>query len=301
MKPILVVLLFIPAALWGQTTTEKLILEEMQQLNQRMERIEKKLEEKPSLTSSYSDPEKKVFGMHLTRGPKGNRVTSVIQGSPADKSGVRPGDLVTLLDGKNVTSLSSQELLRELDKKDMFTLVLEPKTGEKREVKITKARQGDLVNERGGFALVGGDLPLSEAAVGQPAPEITAKDSIGNEIRLSSLKGKVVLVNFTATWCGPCKEELPDLVKLYNECHDKGLEIISVFLDSDRLAVERHVKDHRILWPYAFDGKGWDNDAAREWGISAVPTNPIIDKRGVIAEDNVRGVSIQRAVEKYLK
>ena len=292
--------MFLPIALSAQTATEKHILEELQKLNQRMERIERKLEASPPVTGSWNDPEKKVFGMRLSHGPKGNRVTSVHQGSPADKSGLKPGDLITSLDGKDVSSLPGQNLLRELETKDKFTFVVERKGGHNTEISMAKARQGDFMLKNGGFALVPGEQSLSELEVGQPAPEVTAKDSAGHEMKLSALKGKVVLVNFTATWCGPCKKELPELARLHKERHGEGFEIISVFCDSDQTAVDHYIKENNIPWPYVFDGKGWDTAVAREWGISGVPTNAIVSKRGLIAKDNVRGAAIQPAVEQYL-
>jgi thiol-disulfide isomerase/thioredoxin len=297
----LAVLSLFPAMICGQSPTEKRILEELQKLNQRLEKIEKKLEEKPPLVSSHNDPEKKIFGMQFARGPKGNRVMAVMQGSPADKAGVRPGELLAAIDGNRVTALSGAELLRELEKKDSYVFNFERKNGEKRQVTITKSRQGDFTDERGGYILAGEQRSLSEVDVGQAAPEITAKDVDGKDVKLSSLKGKVVLVNFTATWCGPCKKELPDLIGLHQKYHAQGFEVISVFLDSDSTAVERYLKENAISWLYAFDGKGWDNQVAREWGISGVPTNAIIDKAGVVVETNVRGSKIEPAVAKYLK
>ena len=301
MKAAVVLLLLLPVVVSGQSATEKQILEELQKINQRLDKVEKGLEEKSAPVASFTDPEKRVFGLRFHAGPKGNRVTSVIQGGPADKAGVRPGDLLKSLDGRAVTSLSNVELLQEMEKNDSFVFNLEGKDGQKRELRIKKARQGDFTNERGGFVLAGGEMPLAEVDLGQVAPEIAAEDGNSNQLKLSSLKGKIVLVNFTATWCGPCGQELPELIKLYDKYHAQGFEIVSVFLDQDKLAVEHHIRDHKIPWPYAFDGKGWDNEVARQWGISGVPTNPIIDKTGVVVENNVRGNRIEPAIEKYLK
>jgi thiol-disulfide isomerase/thioredoxin len=297
----LAILSLCPAIICGQSPSEKQIIEELQKLNQRLDKIEKKLDEKPPLVSSHFDPEKKIFGMQFSRGPKGNRVMAVMQGSPADKAGVRPGELLSAIDGNSVIALTGAELLQELDKKDSYVFNFESKNGEKRQATITKSRQGDFMDGRGGYVLSGEHPSLSEVDVGQVAPEITAKDADGKDVKLSSLKGKVVLVNFTATWCGPCKKELPDLIALRQKYYDQGFEVISVFLDSDRTAVERHLKENGISWLYAFDGKGWDNQVAREWGISGVPTNPIIDKTGVVVKANVRGNEIEPAVAKYLK
>lgn len=142
---------------------------------------------------------------------------------------------------------------------------------------------------------------MSEVEVGDLAPDINAVNSEGKPIQLSSLKGKIVLINFTATWCGPCKQELPELIQVYNEYHHKGLEIISVFLDSDKNKVEAYIRDNKIPWSYSFDGKGWENSSARTWGISGVPTNPLVNREGSIAEDNVRGASLRSKIGLFLK
>jgi thiol-disulfide isomerase/thioredoxin len=162
-------------------------------------------------------------------------------------------------------------------------------------------RQAEFAKKEGEFDYVGKNLRLSGVEVGQAAPEIEAKGRDGKAIKLSSLKGKVVLVNFTATWCAPCKKQLPDLLKLYKAYQNKGLQIVSVFLDKDRPAVERHIKENKITWPFECDGKGWDSAVGREWGVSSIPTDAIIDKNGVVVEDDADRANLQASVEKYLK
>lgn len=142
---------------------------------------------------------------------------------------------------------------------------------------------------------------MCEVKIGDVAPDINAINSEGKPITLSSLKGKVVLINFTATWCGPCKKELPELIQVYNDYHHKGLEVISVFLDSDKDKVESYIKENKIPWPYSFDGRGWENKSAREWGISGVPTNPIVDKNGKISVDNARDSSLRKQLDLLFK
>lgn len=301
MRTVVALLLLFPLIVFGESATDKQMLSELQKLNQRIDQLEKRLEQDFAFLPAFVNPEKKTFGMSLGRSAKGQRITSVIQGSPADKVGVHAGDIITAIDGASVLPMSPDELHTELDKKDAAVFDIEGKESGKRQLKIAKARQAEFAGQGGGLTYAGKNLKLSEVEIGQAAPEIKAKGQNGREISLSSLRGKPVLVNFTATWCGPCKKELPELLKLYKDYHGKGLQIVSVYLDKDRSAVEKHIKENEITWPYAFDGKGWDNAVGKEWGVSAIPTNPIVDKKGIIVEDSVRASDLQASVEKYLK
>ena len=95
---------------------------------------------------------------------------------------------------------------------------------------------------------------------GDKAPEIKGTDSKGNSVALSQYQGKVTLLNFWATWCGPCVGELPNVLKTYEKFHPQGFEIIGISLDQEKDALESFVKKNEMTWPQAFDGKGWEND-----------------------------------------
>lgn len=300
-KIAIALLLVFPLVVAGQLPTEKQMLEQLQKLNQRIDQLENRVEKDFSFLPDFMNPEKKSFGISFGRSVKGQRVISVVQASPADKVGIHSGDLVTGIDGTSVHSMSPDEFFAKLDKKDEAVFDVESKESGKRQLKMAKVRQAEFAGEGGKLNYAGKNLKLSEVEVGQAAPEIKAKSQDGKEISLSSLRGKPVLVNFTATWCGPCKKELPELLKVYKDYHGKGFQIVSVFLDKDQSAVEKHIKENKITWPYVFDGKGWDNVVGKEWGVSSIPTNPIVDKNGIIVEDDVRGSAVQTSVEKYLK
>jgi serine/threonine protein kinase/thiol-disulfide isomerase/thioredoxin len=129
--------------------------------------------------------------------------------------------------------------------------------------------------------------PTSNVQPGQEvALKFTAVD--GREVDLASLKGKVVLIDFWATWCGPCVAGIPDLVSAYQKYHDQGFEIIGISLDSDKAALERMTKERGMTWPQYFDGKGWQNAFGTQFGIRAVPTLWLVGRDGKIASTNAR-------------
>jgi thiol-disulfide isomerase/thioredoxin len=124
-------------------------------------------------------------------------------------------------------------------------------------------------------------------AVGQPmALKFTALD--GREVDLAKLTNKVVLVDFWATWCGPCLKEIPRMLKLYEEHHAKGFEIVAISLDQSRAELETFVAKKKIPWPQAFDGRGWESDYARRFGVSSIPRLWLINKKGLVVSTDAR-------------
>jgi len=105
----------------------------------------------------------------------------------------------------------------------------------------------------------------------------------GREVKLADLKGKVVLVDFWATWCVPCIKVMPEIKKLHDEFHDRGFEIIGISLDSDKEKLESFLAKEGIKWPQYFDGAGWENEIARQYGIESIPATFLIGADGLIA------------------
>ena len=135
-------------------------------------------------------------------------------------------------------------------------------------------------------------------AVGKPVDlQFTAVD--GREVDLAKLKGKVVLLDFWATWCPPCVGEVPHVVETYNKLHDKGFEIIGVSLDKDKNSLTQFVAEHKMTWPQFFDGQYWQNKYARQFGIESIPAMWLIDKQGHLCDMNGRA-DLSGKVEKLL-
>jgi len=123
----------------------------------------------------------------------------------------------------------------------------------------------------------------------------------GRTIDLADLRGKVVLVDFWATWCPPCVEEVPKLVETYEKFKSQGFEIVGISLDQSKEALEKFTTENKMTWPQCFDGKGWDNELAKRFSIQSVPTMWLLDREGKLADPNPRErleKAIQAALEK---
>lgn len=131
-----------------------------------------------------------------------------------------------------------------------------------------------------------------QSMIGEKAMDFTQTDLAGNPFKLSSLKGKYVLVDFWASWCAPCRKENPFVVKAYNEFKDQNFEIVGVSLDAGHEPWEMAVEKDGLNWIHVSDLKGWNNDVALQYGIRSVPSNFIIDPDGIIISKNLRGESL---------
>jgi len=131
---------------------------------------------------------------------------------------------------------------------------------------------------------------------GKVFPDFQAKDLNGKPLSVGKYKGKVVLVDFWATWCGPCVGEMPNVIKAYQKYNPQGFEIIGISLDSDRDKLVNFIKKNNMPWAQYFDGKGWRNELAQKYGVNSIPATYLIGPDGKILGKNLRGHALEAAV-----
>ncbi len=144
--------------------------------------------------------------------------------------------------------------------------------------------------------------------MGNKAPEIAEKSVDGKIMKLSDLKGKLVLIDFWASWCGPCRRENPTVVAAYQKYKDKkfvsgkGFTVFSVSLDKEEAAWKKGIETDKLEWPYhVSDLKYWYSKPAAVYGVRGIPANFLIDGNGIIIDRNLRGPALEAALEKLLK
>lgn len=144
--------------------------------------------------------------------------------------------------------------------------------------------------------------------IGNKAPEIIEKSVNGDELKLSSFQGKLVLIDFWAAWCPPCRRENPYVVSAYEKYKDKsfkngeGFTVLGVSLDNTKAEWEKAIKDDGLVWKtHVSDLKGWSSGHASVYGVRSIPANFLIDGNGFIVAKNLRGKVLEETLEKLLK
>ena len=140
-----------------------------------------------------------------------------------------------------------------------------------------------------------------KTAVGQPGMDFAQPDADGKNVSLTAFKGKYVLVDFWASWCGPCRAENPNVLKAYSKFKDKGFDVLAISIDEKKDKWMAAVQADNLPWTHVSDLKGWNNAAAELYGIRAIPQNVLINPEGMIVAKNLRGDALERKLEEVLK
>lgn len=141
---------------------------------------------------------------------------------------------------------------------------------------------------------------LAKSAVGQIAPEFSMQDADGKQIALSDFRGQYVLVDFWASWCGPCRKENPNVVRIYHQYKDKNFTVFGVSFDKDKDAWMEAVKSDKLTWTQVSDLQGWNNAAGALYGINSIPHSVLLDTAGRVIAHNLTGDALEMKLKEIL-
>jgi thiol-disulfide isomerase/thioredoxin len=170
-----------------------------------------------------------------------------------------------------------------------------------REFPGTLAAQGAAISlaklEAQAAADPGPNVPVG-LEVGQRFPNFNETDIAGQPLSVAAHRGRVTMIDFWATWCAPCRAEMPNVIATYDRYYAQGFDIIGVSLDDDQNAVMQFTQAQGMAWSQYFDGKGWDNKLATKYGVHSIPMDYLLDRHGIIIGKELRGEELGLAVAK---
>lgn len=158
-----------------------------------------------------------------------------------------------------------------------------------------------LRNTPSGKQFAGWLAVAKKTAVGQPGMDFAQPDADGRSVSLTAFKGKYVLVDFWASWCGPCRAENPNVLKAYSKFKDRGFDVLAISMDEKKDKWLAAVQADNLPWTHVSDLKGWNNAAAELYGIRAIPQNVLINPEGMIVAKNLRGDALEKKLEEVIK
>jgi len=136
--------------------------------------------------------------------------------------------------------------------------------------------------------------------IGEKFPNFAESDVDGSPVAVLAYRGHVTLIDFWATWCPPCRGEVPNVVATYQRFHPQGFDIIGVSLDQDKESLTSFTRSQNMPWQEYFDGRGWQNKVSTRYGINSIPMNYLLDRHGIIIAKNLRGGMLGAAVQKAI-
>ena len=205
----------------------------------------------------------------------------------------RKNSIVALSALQNINPVDNIELYKDLE---ASVSQISPNSGYVKNLQSTIKRAEEQIKLQAAEAEKNARMDAI-LGIGKPAPNIAMNQPNGKMAQLSDLKGKVVLIDFWASWCRPCRMENPNVVKLYKKYKNKGFEIFGVSLDKSKQAWENAIKADNLTWTHVSDLQLWNNAAAQLYGVSSIPATFLIDAEGNILAKNLRGIALEKKLE----